>query len=41
MNEYFILAFVVMPLVVVAMGYIALRLHDWDLRRQDGDRPTE
>lgn len=41
MNEYFVLAFIVMPIVVLTMGVVALRLHDWDLRRQRDNTPAE
>ncbi|WP_454851719.1 hypothetical protein [Rhizobium binxianense] len=27
------LAFVVTPAIVVVLGYIAMRLHEWDLKR--------
>lgn len=41
MNEYAILAFVVTPLLVVAMGYAAVRLHEWDLDRRHRNDPAE
>lgn len=41
MNEYFILAFVVMPIVVVALGYVAMRLNEWDIRRHSEKHPAE
>ena len=38
MNEYAIFAFVVMPLAVVILGYVAVRLHEWDLDRKQARR---
>lgn len=41
MNQDFIFAFVVMPLIVVAMGYASLKLNDWDLRRRRKNGPAK
>ena len=41
MNEYFILAFVVMPIIVVTIGYVAMRLNEWDIRRHNERNPAE
>ena len=38
MNEYAVFAFIVMPIVVIALGYGAVRLHEWDLERKRADR---
>lgn len=38
MNEYAIFAFVVMPIVVVTLGYVAVRLNEWDLDRKRANR---
>lgn len=38
MNEYAIFAFVVMPIVVLLLGFAAVRLHEWDLDRRAKDR---
>lgn len=35
MNEYAVFAFVVAPAVVVALGYLAVRLQEWSLRHKD------
>lgn len=41
MNEYALLAFVITPLFVIALGYVATRLHEWDLNRRKAHRePT-
>jgi uncharacterized membrane-anchored protein YhcB (DUF1043 family) len=32
MNEYWVLAFVVTPAIVVALGYVAVRLHERSLK---------
>lgn len=37
-NEYAIFAFVVMPIVVVTLGYVAVRLNEWDLDRKRANR---
>jgi hypothetical protein len=34
MNGYAIFAFVVTPAIVIAVGYIALRVFEWDLDRR-------
>lgn len=36
MNGHGWFAFVVTPAVVVLMGYVAVRLHEWDLARDRG-----
>lgn len=41
MNEFALLAFVIMPLIVLAMGYAAMRLHEWDLDRRHRNDPAE
>lgn len=41
MNESFVVAFVIMPLIVLAMGYAAVRLHEWDLDRRHRNDPAE
>lgn len=33
MSEFWVLAFVITPAVVVALGYIAVRLHERSLKR--------
>lgn len=33
MNEYWWFAFVVTPALVVLMGYVAVRVHEWDIAR--------
>ena len=38
MNGYAIFAFVVMPAIVLAVGYICLRLFEWDLDRRERAR---
>ena len=38
MNEYALFAFVVMPVVVMILGYAAVRLHEWDLDRKRAER---
>lgn len=35
MNEYFIFAFIVMPTVVMALGWIAVLLHERSLRHSN------
>ncbi len=35
MNEYFILAFIVTPTLVMALGWGAVLLHERSLRRSD------
>ena len=37
MNEYFLLAFVVMPVLVMLLGWIAVLLHERSLRRERGE----
>ncbi len=37
MNEYALFAFVVMPAAVALLGYLAVRLHEWDLDRKRTD----
>jgi hypothetical protein len=32
MNEYWVLAFVVTPAIVIALGYVAVRLHERSLK---------
>lgn len=40
-DPYFLLAFVITPAIVVLLGYVAVRLHEWDLNRKRADRgPT-
>ncbi len=41
MNGSFLVAFIVMPLIVLAMGYAAVRLHEWDLDRRHRNDPAE
>ena len=41
MNATWVLAFVITPAIVVALGVTAALLHDWDLRRQDRRRAAE
>ena len=41
MNGSFVVAFIVMPLIVLAMGYAAFRLHEWDLDRRHRNDPAE
>ncbi|WP_342149593.1 hypothetical protein [Methylorubrum sp. SB2] len=41
MNGSFVVAFIVMPLIVLAMGYAAVRLHEWDLDRRHRNDPAE
>jgi uncharacterized membrane protein YhdT len=41
MNEYFILAFIITPTVVVVLGWAAVLLHEWDLRRRRSSEPGE
>lgn len=41
MNEYFVLAFIVTPLTLLAMGWAAVFLHEWDMRRQKNRAPAE
>ncbi len=38
MNEFWFLAFVITPAFVVIVGYIAVRLHEWDLDRKRTSR---
>jgi hypothetical protein len=38
MNGYAIFAFVVMPAIVLAVGYICLRLFEWNLDRAERAR---
>jgi hypothetical protein len=38
MNDYFLLAFVVMPALVVALGLGAYWLHGWSMRNGREDR---
>ena len=40
MNGSFLVAFVITPLFVVALGYAALRLHNWDLDRRERKDPA-
>lgn len=35
MNEYFVLAFIITPAVVVALGWAAVFLHEHSLRRKE------
>lgn len=37
MNQFFILAFIITPIVVIAIGYAAVRLHE---RAQAGNKPA-
>ena len=39
MNEYFILANVITPAIVLALGWIAVLLHEWDARRKSDTPP--
>ena len=41
MNELQIFAFVVLPLTVLLIGYIAVRLSEWDIKRRDRMHPGE
>ena len=41
MNEFWFLAFVITPAIVVALGWGAVLLHEWDLRRKQGRSPAE
>jgi len=41
MNEYFVLAFIIMPAVVVALGWGAVFLHEWHLRREKSRSAAE
>ena len=41
MNEYFILAFIITPTLVMALGWAAVFLHEWDLRRRRSSEPGE
>ena len=41
MNEYAILAFVIMPIVVVTIGYVAMRLHEREADRLQKRDPAE
>lgn len=38
MNEYWVLAFVITPVIVMTVGYLAVRLHEWDLDRRQARR---
>lgn len=33
MTATWLFAYVVLPIVVVGIGYVAVRLHEWDSRR--------
>jgi len=35
MNEYFVLAFVITPAIVVVLGWAAVFLHEYSLRRTE------
>lgn len=35
MNEYFVLAFIITPTIVVALAWIAVLLHERSLRRSN------
>lgn len=41
MNESFVLAFIVMPILVVIMGYVAVRLQERQIDRLRKREPTE
>jgi hypothetical protein len=41
MNEYFVLAFIITPMLVIALGWAAVFLHEWDLRRRRPSEPGE
>lgn len=41
MNEFFVLAFIIMPLMVMALGWGAVFLHEWDMRREKNRTPAE
>jgi hypothetical protein len=38
MNEFYILAFVITPALVVALAWVAVRLHERSLRNSGRDR---
>jgi hypothetical protein len=41
MNASWLLAFVITPLTVLALGWIAVLLHERSLRRRDHHTPAE
>jgi hypothetical protein len=41
MNEYWILAFVITPAIVVLLAWSAVLLHEYDMRRQRRLHPGE
>ena len=41
MTSLQIFAFVVLPLVILALGYVGVRYTEWDLRRRDRLHPGE
>jgi len=41
LNEYFILAFIITPLAAVALGWGAVFLHEWHLRREKNRSAAE
>ena len=41
MNEYWVLAFVITPAIVVALGWAAVLLHEHQSRRQERLHPGE
>jgi hypothetical protein len=41
MNGLQIFAFVILPLVVLGLGYAAVRYTEWDLKRHDKLHPGE
>jgi hypothetical protein len=40
MNEYYVLAFIITPTIVVALGWGAALLHEWDMRRRQAAEPA-